>query len=146
MNKQRAKELFMQNYSCSQSAVCAFAAESGLTEEQLKKAAIAFGRGFLHTESICGALTGVAIAAGLIAGGVEPMSKMEFAEKFTAVAEAFKEKFGSVNCADLVYDKEKLAKFRDLSIATEEEYNARPCLVLVLAAVDFAEKFLTENK
>ncbi len=146
MNKQKAKELFMQNYSCSQSAACAFAKECGLSEDQLKKAAIAFGRGFVHNESICGALTGVAIAAGLIAGGAEPSAKMEFANKFDAVVKAFKQKFGSINCADLVYDKEKLAAFRDLSLATEEEYNARPCLVLVFAAVDFAEKFLAENK
>ena len=103
MNKQKAKELFMQNYSCSQSAACAFAKECGL-------------------------------------------AKMEFANKFDAVVKAFKQKFGSINCADLVYDKEKLAAFRDLSLATEEEYNARPCLVLVFAAVDFAEKFLAENK
>ena len=100
----------------------------------------------MHNESICGALTGVAIAAGLIAGGAEPSSKVEFADKFGSAVKAFKEKFGSINCADLVYDKEKLASFRDYNLASEEEYNARPCLTLVFGAIDFAQEFLTENK
>ena len=79
MDKQLAKQMFLQGYSCSQAVACAFAQECGMTVDQLKKAAIAFGGGFVHQHSLCGALTGGALVAGIVKGGTEPNSKMHFA-------------------------------------------------------------------
>lgn len=142
MNKHRAKELFMQGYSCAQAVACAFADECGLTEEQLKKASIAFGGGFIKKHSLCGALTGAALVAGLVSGGVAPSSKNDFAAAFKAVSDEFEAKHGSIICGELLADKQKLAAMADLSVATEEEYADRPCLALVMSAVDMTCEFL----
>lgn len=146
MDKQKAKEMFMQTFSCSQSTACAFCKECGMTEDQLKKAAIAFGGGFVHNHSLCGALTGAGLVAGIVTGGTEPSSKLVFAEAFQKVVEEFKAKHGSIICSELLADKQMLHDTADLSFATEAEYAARPCLALVLTAVDLADKFIKENK
>ena len=144
MNKQLAKQMFMQGYSCSQSVACAFAEECNMTVDQLKKVAIAFGGGFVHQHSLCGALTGGALVAGIIKGGVEPNSKMDFAVKFEWVVDDFVKKHGSLFCSELVADKSKLFEKADFSVATEEEYKARPCLALVMSVVDMVADYISK--
>ena len=142
MNKQLAKQMFMQGYSCSQAVACAFAEECGMTVDQLKKAAIAFGGGFVHQHSLCGALTGGALVAGIIKGGTEPNSKMHFAQTFEWVVDDFVKKHGSLFCSDLAQDKAKLFEKADLTVATEQEYKDRPCLSLVMSVIDMVADYI----
>jgi len=145
MDKMLAKQMFMQGYSCSQAVACAFAQECDMTVDQLKKAAIAFGGGFVHQHSLCGALTGGALVAGIIKGGTQPNSKMDFAVKFEWVVDDFCKKHGSIMCSELANDKQKLFEQADLSVATEEEYKARPCLALVMSAIDMVADYIKNN-
>lgn len=144
MDKQLAKQMFLQGYSCSQAVACAFAEECGMTVDQLKKAAIAFGGGFVHQHSLCGALTGGALVAGIVKGGTEPNSKMHFAQTFEWVVDDFVKKHGSLFCSDLAEDKAKLFEKADLTVATEQEYKDRPCLSLVVSVIDMVADYISK--
>ena len=61
-----------------------------------------------------------------------------------AVAKKFEETYGSMICKNLLDEKNFLQK-RDLSFATQEEYAARPCLVLVSGAIDLCKEFALNN-
>ena len=144
MDKLLAKKLFLEGYNCAQAVAVAFADDCGLEADVMKKAAIAFGGGFAHTQQLCGALTGAAIAAGLLVAGTHANAKIEFYEKMQAVAKKFEETYGSMICKNLLDEKNFLQK-RDLSFATQEEYAARPCLVLVSGAIDLCKDFALNN-
>ena len=66
MNKQeRAVELKHSGCNCCQAVLCAFAEESGSSEELLKKLGAGFGAGMGCMEATCGALVGAQILLGL---------------------------------------------------------------------------------
>ena len=60
---QRAVELFMQGYGCSQSVVCAFADLYGLDEEMALRVSAAFGGGVGRLRMMCGACSALVILA-----------------------------------------------------------------------------------
>ena len=110
MDKLLAKKLFLEGYNCAQAVAAAFADDCGLEADVMKKAAIAFGGGFAHTHQLCGALTGAAIAAGLLVAGTHANAKIEFYEKMQAVAKKFEETYGSMICKNLLDEKNFLQK------------------------------------
>ena len=66
MNKQeRAVELKHNGCNCCQAVLCAFAEESGLSEDLLKQLGAGFGAGMGCMEATCGALVGAQILLGL---------------------------------------------------------------------------------
>jgi C_GCAxxG_C_C family probable redox protein len=140
--KQKAKELFLRGYSCSQAVAGAFHDLTGLTQEQLLKASVAFGGGFLQSGNLCGALSGAAIILGLTRGEYDIDGKKRFANEFKPLSEEFERQNGSINCCMLLENKEKNLLNADFLSATEEEYNQKPCLKYVLDCVEFVERKL----
>ena len=69
---------------------------------------------------------------------------MDFAVKFEWVVDDFVKKHGSLFCSELVADKSKLFEKADFSVATEEEYKARPCLALVMSVVDMVADYISK--
>lgn len=68
---QRAVELFMSGYGCSQSVVAAFADLYGLDETMAKRIAAGFGGGVGRMRMMCGTVSGLVILAGLDCGQTE---------------------------------------------------------------------------
>jgi len=62
---ERAKELFLQGYSCSQAVVGAFCDQVGLDFETAMRLAAPFGGGMGRMRQVCGAVSGAFILAGL---------------------------------------------------------------------------------
>ena len=68
-HEQRAKELFLEGYNCAQAVLLAFASEVGLDEATSAKLASSFGGGLGGMRQVCGAVSGMCMAAGLLYGG-----------------------------------------------------------------------------
>ena len=66
---QQAKENFMNGLNCTQAVVLAFADLTGVPEETLKAAALPLGGGLGRLRETCGAVSGAAMALGLLFPG-----------------------------------------------------------------------------
>ncbi|MBR3059514.1 MAG: C_GCAxxG_C_C family protein [Oscillospiraceae bacterium] len=100
----RAQLAFSSGYHCAQSALIAFAPACGLEQEQAAKLAASFGGGVGGMGELCGALSGVCIALGLLKGDFAPgdlESKEAHYARVQRLAERFKEANGSIYCRDI---------------------------------------------
>ncbi len=100
----RAQLAFSSGYHCAQSALIAFAPACGLEQEQAAKLAASFGGGVGGMGELCGALSGVCIALGLLKGDFAPgdlEGKEGHYARVQRLAERFKEANGSVYCRDI---------------------------------------------
>lgn len=80
------------HYNCAQSVLIPFAAECGISEETARRMAANFGSG-MRMGSVCGAVTGALMALGAMGYGEEESKRL---------LQAFRERNGSVDCADLL--------------------------------------------
>ena len=83
-------------YNCAQAVLCAFADETGLPEELLKKLGAGFGVGMGCMEATCGALIAAETLMGLQAYRGAPVLKTA-----RALFGAFQEACGATLCKDL---------------------------------------------
>ena len=140
----KAEELFRKGYNCSQSVFAAFADELGMSVEEAAKIASPFGAGFGKLREVCGAVSGMTLAAGYLKGYGDPAdyeSKKELYRLIQKMCAEFKEREGTIICRDLLglREGEDLA---EPSVRTEEYYKSRPCIGACRAAAEIAEKHL----
>ena len=140
----RAEELFRMGYNCGQSVFAAFADELGMQVETAARMASPFGAGFGKLREVCGAVSGMTMLVGLMAGYDDPADaegkKALYALEQKMCGE-FEAEMGSIICRDLL----GLQKGEDLAepaIRTEEYYQSRPCVKACRVAAEIAEKYL----
>lgn len=106
MNKQeKAKEVFGTGLNCAQSVLSVFAEEHGITEEQAKLIASAYGGGIGLTGRICGAVNGAFMAIGLKNGyksGTEIDRKKRSFEMARRFIDEFTKRNGTIICNELL--------------------------------------------
>lgn len=133
----RAVELFKMGYNCAQSVTAAFADEYGYTEEQALKMSASFGGGIGRMRETCGAACGMFILAGLETGCVDPDDRQGKADNYAFVqklAGKFREKNGSLICAELLGLRERKPQVPTPEQRTESYYMKRPCVKMVETA------------
>lgn len=133
----RAVELFKMGYNCAQSVTAAFADEYGFTEEQALKMSASFGGGIGRMRETCGAACGMFILAGLETGCVDPDDRQGKADNYAFVqklAGEFREKNGSLICAELLGLRERKPQVPTPEQRTESYYMKRPCVKMVETA------------
>lgn len=144
---EKAKELFKLGYNCSQSVLGVFCEELGLDFNTAMKLASGFGGGIGRMREVCGATTGMFMAAGLIFGfydNSKPELKAEIYKKIQTLANKFKEQNGSIICRELLSGID--ANNSPIpSKRTDEYYKKRPCIELVQDAVIILEEFIKEE-
>ena len=91
-----AVSLKCKGCNCAQSVLLAFAEETGMPEEELKKLGAAFGAGMGCMEATCGALVG----AGIVTGILKYKGKAIIRDA-AALHKQFQEKCGATICKDL---------------------------------------------
>lgn len=131
-----AKAYFEEGYNCAQSVLLAFSEEAGLTSKQAARIASTFGGGMGKLREVCGAMTGMFMAEGLIEGYDDPKAKEEKAEVYArvrALAEAFSAENHSIICRDLLIDVETSSSAAP-EARTKEYYERRPCGAYVESA------------
>ena len=140
---ERAKEYFKEGYNCAQAVALAFADRIDLPAESIKRATVALGGGLGRLRETCGAVTGGAVALGLI---FPEKSKSEIYALVQKLAMRFKEQNGSYQCgqlltgAGIVTDNSPQAEPR-----TEGYYKKRPCAELVACAAEILEQIVEEG-
>ena len=140
----RAEILFRQGYNCSQSVFAAFADVIGMTEEEAAQLASPFGAGFGKLREVCGAVSGMTMLAGKIAGYSDPADrdgKIRVYKLVQDMCAEFEAKEGSIICRELL-GLEKGEDLGEPAVRTEEYYRSRPCVGACRVAADIAERHL----
>lgn len=124
-----AKQYFYEGYNCAQAVLVTFAPECGLTVEEAAKMASSFGGGMGRLREVCGAVSGMLLAAGILYGYSDPKAKEEKAQHYGLVQELagqFREEFGSIVCRELLgLDVKVQSPIPEER--TEQYYKKRPC-------------------
>lgn len=141
---ERAKELFMKGYNCSQAVACAFTELTGQDEETMARLSSSFGGGLGRMREVCGAVSGAAMVLGLQKGFSDPKdaeAKKEHYKLIRQFAARFKEENGSVICRELLSGV-PVTPGGDPEERTPEFYKKRPCAELVYLAAEITEELL----
>ena len=147
-HSEKAKELFKQGYNCSQAVLGAFCEELGLNFETAMKIASSFGGGMGRMREVCGTVSGMFMAAGLMYGPSDnenPSAKGEHYKRIQELAQSFKDMNGSIICRELLKGIETSTSHAP-SKRTDNYYKKRPCVDLVGDAAEIFEKYLKENE
>ena len=101
---ENALENHGKGYNCCQAVACAYADLAGVDENLIFAAGEGFGAGMGGMQCTCGAVSGACMVAGLLKSSRntdEPVTKGGTYRITKEIAQAFKEKNGSVICKDL---------------------------------------------
>lgn len=140
---QQAKENFMNGLNCTQAVVLAFADLTGVPEETLKAAALPLGGGLGRLRETCGAVSGAAMALGLLFPGT---GKPEMYALVQEMARRFRERYPSLNCGQLLSGAGLAVDHApDPERRTQEYYRKRPCPELVYDAAAIVEAICAER-
>ena len=140
----KAEELFRKGYNCSQSVFAAFADVLGMSVEEAAKIASPFGAGFGKLREVCGAVSGMTLAAGYLKGYDDPADyegKKELYRLIQKMCAEFEESKGTIICRELLGLK-KGEDQAEPAVRTEEYYQSRPCVGACRKAAEIAEKYL----
>ncbi len=145
--KNKAVDYFMNGYNCAQSVLLAYADVFEMDETLAAKISSSFGGGMGRMREVCGAVSGMAMVLGLAGKADNPNDHIAKTENYTSVqqcANTFKEKFGSIICADLLTKKREV-EMPEPSDRNAEYYAKRPCAKAVAYAAETVGKYLQEN-
>ncbi len=141
---ERAKQLFLEGYNCTQAVVGAFLDVMEIDFDTAMKLASSFGGGFGRMREVCGAFSGLCIVVGCMKGYSDPKAKEEKAEHYRLIqelAEKFRVENGSIICRELLGEESgRLSHIP--SERTAAYYKKRPCAELVYVAAAILEKEL----
>ena len=143
----KAKELFLRGYSCSQATLIAFGDLTGLTEGQAAKFSSSFGGGMGRMREVCGAVSGALMVLGLVCGYGDPADAEGKKAHYALVQEfarRFKEENGSIICRELLAGV-PVTKGVAPEERTETYYKKRPCAELVYVAAQITDELLQEK-
>ena len=144
-----AGELFMQGYNCSQSVICAWAADIGLERETALRLSSGFGGGMGTLREVCGSVTGAFMVLSFKYGYSDPRDTSAKAELYKLIqtfAARFKEenRFDSIVCRDML----GLSGASEPTPAarTSEYYKKRPCRELIELSAGLLGEFIEAEK
>lgn len=141
---EEAKNNFLNGMNCAQAVLCAFADRCGLDRDTAMKLASGFGGGIARQREVCGAITGMCMAADLIRGPGEGSYKAAKDEHYAFIrglCDAFRDETGSIVCRELLGLAPKQSDSPVSEARTAAYYAKRPCAELV----ELAAKILSEH-
>ncbi len=142
-HREKARDLFIEGYNCSQAVVAAYCDVTGLDFETSLKISSSFGAGMGKMRSVCGAVTGMFIVAGLLYGNTEcdTASKEKHYTLIQQMAQRFKDEHGTIVCMELLRNL-KTDTTPKPDERTEDYYKARPCVRFVESACDILDDII----
>jgi len=96
---------FSAGKNCAQSVLIAFSDELNLDQEQARKLTLGFAGGIALNGKVCGAVAGAIMVLGMKYSAIEedPAKAKELTfKKVNEFLSAFKEKYDSIDCRDLL--------------------------------------------
>lgn len=146
----KAMELFLSGYNCSQATFLAFNDLTGMDFKQAAKIASPFGGGMGRLREVCGSVSGMFLALGMLYGYPNNSTGKEKADLYKRVqflAKRFKEENGreTIICRELLGLKTKGPDDPTPQKRTAEYYKKRPCKELVGLAAAVLEEYIANN-
>lgn len=142
--KERATELFLEGYNCTQSVFLAFEDLHGMERSAAAALSSSFGAGMGRLREVCGTVSGMFLAAGVLYGYDSPRAPQEKAEHYARIQELaaeFEKKNGSIICRELLgLDVKREAPTPEAR--TPEYYKKRPCPALAGCAAEILEDYI----
>lgn len=142
-----AVKLFEAGYNCCQSVFAAYADLFGMDRETALKLSSPMGAGMGRMREVCGAVSAMALLAGLKDGNTDPTDQQAKAKDYEVVrqmTDRFKESNETVICRELLkgfaLDNSATPEAR-----TPEYYGKRPCIRLVADAAKIVEEILIDD-
>jgi len=129
--------LFLAGANCAQAVLGAFASDCGITQETAFRIASGFGGGIARLREVCGAVSGMVMAADLLYGPsnlADKAAKDAHYARIRQLTEAFREANGSIVCRELLGLAPKQSDAPVSEARTPEYYKKRPCADLVAQA------------
>lgn len=145
-HKEKARELFLKGYNCSQSVFASFSDVTGIDEETSLKLSSSFGGGMGRMREVCGAMSGSFMVLGILFG----YSKCDDEEKkshyglIQNISNEFKKDYGSIICRELLSNL-KPGTGSAPTKRTADFYKKRPCLEFVEYAVELTDRIIDEK-
>ena len=143
----KAYELFLQGYNCTQAVTVAFAEELGLDENTAARLSGGFGGGMGRMREVCGTFSGIVMVLSALYGYSDPKdtaAKKQLYEKIRELAARFKAENGSIICRELL-GIDRAEDSAEPEPRTPEYYKKRPCPELCRCAANLLEEFIKEN-
>lgn len=144
-HSEHAAKLFVEGYNCAQAVAVAFCDVTGLTPEFSAKMASSFGGGLGRQREVCGAVSGMALVAGLLYGydGTESDdAKMAHYALVQELCGKFRDQAGSIVCRELLDNPPSDPK---PTPRTEEFYKVRPCARFVVLAASILDEYIASH-
>lgn len=142
-----AVRAFESGYNCAQSVFVTYADLFGMERETALKLSSPMGAGIGRMREVCGAVSAMALLAGLKEGNIDP-SNEEGKERIYLLVREMSDRFqaenGTIICRELLGMKEREQSAKPQE-RTQEYYAARPCSRLVASAAKIIEELLLEN-
>ena len=139
-----AERNFKDGCNCTQAVLLAFSDRTGLDAETAMRIASGFGGGMARMREVCGAVSGMFMAAGLILGddGVPSHEhKRALYAQLQALAAQFRAENGSLLCRELLSGT-RTSPGSIPEERTEQYYRKRPCAELCRCAAELLEQYL----
>lgn len=147
-HEQKAVELFRAGCNCSQAVFTAFCDVTGLDEKTALRMSSSFGGGLGRLREVCGAVSGISLAAGVLWGydDLEDKSlKTEHYKLVAGMANRFSDIFGSYICREIL----NLKDYKYSPVAEERTpdfYTRRPCERCIAAAARILDEEIEKRK
>ncbi len=143
----KAVETFESGFGCAQSVFSTYADLFGMDRETALKLASPMGGGIGRMREVCGAVSAMALLAGLKDGNTNPEDEEGRERIYLLVREMsdrFRKENGTIICREVlgILDREQSAR---PDKRTEEYYASRPCSRLVASAARIVEEILLKN-
>ncbi len=138
-----AEKNFREGYNCAQAVVFAFAERSGADVRTALAMTLPMGGGIGRLRETCGAVSGGAMALGLLFPELGKSGMYALVQEF---AKRFRAQTGSLNCGELLSGAGiRAERSPDAEARTAEYYRKRPCSGLVRLAASIVEEIAGEN-
>lgn len=143
-----ARTYFLDGYNCAQAVLLAFSEELKFDKKTAALITGPFGGGMGRMREVCGAVSGMFMAAGLFCGYDNADADQEKKELYALIQELarrFQERNGSIICRELLSLDHKKDD-PNPSARTSEYYKKRPCADFVADAAEILEELLVERR
>ena len=147
MKGRTAEDKFKNGYNCSQAVFCSFCDEFDCDEKTALSIATGFGGGFGRQGMMCGCLSGAAMVIGMKYGNESkgnPEVRNRTYDKIKEFSRKFEQKFGEMNCADLI--KLRLDNPDDRQIAADKNIFAIKCSAIVRETAAMLQEYVAMPK
>lgn len=138
---------FAQGYNCAQALVLTFSDLLSVDRDTLSALACSFGGGMGRLREVCGAVSGMFVAAGILYGYSGPETgdvKLAQYARIQELARRFEERWGTIICRELL----GLSCKHDSPMPearTAAYYASRPCGEIIGTAAEILERYIEEN-